>query len=66
MLGKSSRIVKYLVLVFTILLSYQAVEAHEKAFQSKNFYKSMKHDVTGDKLNDKIELKGKISNKNKK
>lgn len=62
----SKRIVKYLVLFFSILISFQAVEASEKVHQSKVFYKAIKHDVTGDKVNDLIELKGKINKKNKK
>ena len=66
MLDKTSRLLKYLVLVLTILVSYQAVEAHDKALQTKNFYKSIKQDVTGDKKIDQVELKGKISKKNKK
>lgn len=66
MLDKTSRMLKYLVLVLTILVSYHAVEAHDKALQTKNFYKSIKQDVTGDKKADQVELKGKISKKNKK
>ena len=37
-----------------------------KQFSTKSFYKSIKHDVTGDRKIDKIELKGKKSKKNKK
>ncbi len=61
MLDKTSRVLKYLVLVLTILVSYQAVEAHDKALQTKNFYKSIKQDVTGDKKINQVELKGKIT-----
>lgn len=61
---KLLRLIHYLVVSFLLIMSNQAVEAHDKAFQSKFFYKLVKHDVTGDKKNDQIELKGKINKKN--
>ena len=35
MLDKTSTLLKYIVLVLIILLSYHAVEAHEKAFKQR-------------------------------
>ena len=47
------------------MLSYQAVEAQDKANETTDFYKKFQQDVTGDKRTDTIELKGKINKKNK-
>ena len=65
MLPKLS-IAKYLIIFLSILLIYQVVETNAKTIHTKSFYKSIKHDVTGDRKIDKIELKGKKSKKNKK
>lgn len=64
MLGRPSKIIKYLTLCFAILLSYQAVDAHDKAYETKEYYKSFKQDVTGDNKVDTVALKGKISKRN--
>ncbi len=65
MLPKLS-IAKYLILFLSIFLIYQVVETNAQEVHTKSFYKSIKHDVTGDRKIDKIELKGKKSKKNKK
>ncbi|WP_110929556.1 hypothetical protein [Bacillus massiliglaciei] len=55
---KKMQVIKYVVLVFSLFLCYQAVEAHDKGFPN-GLYISSKGDVTGDKKTDMIQLKGK-------
>ncbi|AZV42533.1 hypothetical protein [Peribacillus asahii] len=65
MKGHFLHVLKYAVLVISVCLSYQAVEAHDKGFKSNEFYEAMKRDVTGDKKIDTIELRGTPSEKNR-
>ncbi|RRN71307.1 hypothetical protein EI200_11365 [Peribacillus simplex] len=51
-------LLKYTVLVISLFLSYQAVEAHDKNFQVDGTYISTKRDVTGDKKIDIIQVQG--------
>lgn len=51
-------LLKYTVLVISLFLSYQAVEAHDKNFQVDGPYISAKRDVTGDQKIDIIQVQG--------
>ena len=66
MRGHLFKISTYFVLVLTVLLGYQAVEAHNHVGHSKSLFGSTTHDVTGDKKNDRVELTGTYSGKNQK
>lgn len=63
MKGKRLMLLKYAILLFSIFLCYQAVEAHDKGMIEEGLYESTKRDVTGDKRIDIIELKGTTSAK---
>ncbi|PAL08068.1 hypothetical protein [Peribacillus simplex] len=55
---KKLDLLKYAVLVISLFLSYQAVEAHDKNFQVDGTYISTKRDVTGDQKIDIIQVQG--------
>ncbi|AXN41242.1 hypothetical protein [Peribacillus butanolivorans] len=55
---KKLDLLKYAVLVISLFLSYQAVEAHDKNFQVDGTYISTKRDVTGDQKIDIIQVHG--------
>lgn len=55
---KKLYLLKYAVLVISLFLSYQAVEAHDKNFQVDGTYISTKRDVTGDQKIDIIQVQG--------
>ncbi|MES1041043.1 hypothetical protein [Peribacillus simplex] len=55
---KKLDLLKYAVLVISLFLSYQAVEAHDKNFQVDGTYISTKRDVTGDQKIDIIQVRG--------
>ncbi|MCK1993600.1 hypothetical protein GW626_10010 [Peribacillus muralis] len=55
---KKLNLLKYAVLVLSLFLSYQAVEAHDKNFQVDGTYISTKRDVTGDQKMDIIQVQG--------
>lgn len=55
---KKLNVLKYTVLVLSIFLSYQAVEAHDKNFHEDGTYISSKRDVTGDQKIDIIQVTG--------
>ncbi|MFJ7747935.1 hypothetical protein [Peribacillus sp. NPDC097295] len=59
-------LLKYTVLVLSIFLSYQAVEAHDKSFPEDGTYISSKRDVTGDQKIDIIQVQGTPYNKESK
>ncbi|KWW21108.1 MULTISPECIES: hypothetical protein [Peribacillus] len=55
---KKLDLLKYAVLVLSLFVSYQAVEAHDKNFQVDGTYISTKRDVTGDQKIDIIQVHG--------
>ncbi|MGE7878216.1 hypothetical protein [Peribacillus muralis] len=55
---KKLNLLKYAVLVISLFVSYQAVEAHDKDFQVDGTYMSTKRDVTGDEKIDIIQVQG--------
>ena len=63
---KKLTLLKYTVLVLSIFLSYQAVEAHDKSFPEDGIYISSKRDVTGDRKIDIIQVQGTPYNKESK
>jgi hypothetical protein len=64
--GILSHILKIVVFLAFILVSYYVVEAKDSQDQNVNFYGSNKHDVTGDHKLDMVELTGNVSKNNKK